>query len=74
MFVAVALMLHIHEQHIKQFRRDLDSIRQALEDTQSDLLTVNGNVLNTYGMLQQLRDEKREDKVKTPSNNEQDNI
>ena len=66
-------MLNKHERHIEQFRRDLNSIRQALEDTQSDLLTINGNVLNTYGMLQQLRDEIREDKVKTPSNNEQDN-
>ena len=73
LFVIVALMLNKHERHIEQFRRDLNSIRQALEDTQSDLLTINGNVLNTYGMLQQLRDEIREDKVKTPSNNEQDN-
>lgn len=74
LFVAVALMLNRHERHIEQFRRDLDGIRQALEDTQSDLLTINGNVLNTYGKLQQLRDEIREDKVKTPSKNEQDNI
>lgn len=56
LFVAVKLMLDRHERHIEHFRRDLDSIRQALEDTQSDLLTVNGNVLNTYGMLQQLKD------------------
>lgn len=74
LFVAVKLMLDRHERHIERFRRDLDSIRQALEDTQSDLLTINGNVLNTYGMLQQLRDDIRKDKVKTPSNNEQNNI
>lgn len=73
LFVIVKLMLVKHERHIERFRRDLDSIRQALEDTQSDLLIVNGNVLNTYGMLQQLRDEMKEDKVKTTSNDEQDN-
>lgn len=68
LFVAVKLMLNRHERHIEQFRRDLDSIRLALEDTQSDLLTINGNVLNTYGMLQQVRYEIKEDKVKIPSN------
>lgn len=74
----VVIMLNWYERHLANVRQALekkiDSIQYQIDDILCDINIVNQNVLNTYGMLQQLRDEMKEDKVKTPSGNEQDNI
>ena len=78
LFVIVALMLNWYERHLERFCRDLEekisSIQYQIDDVLCDINIVNQNVLNTYGALQQLRDEIKEYKVKKSSNNEQNNI
>ena len=55
LFVIVKLMLVKHERHIERFRRDLDGIRQALEDTQSDIRTLDSNMFRMLKEIQELR-------------------
>lgn len=78
LFVIVLLMLNWYERHLERFCRDLEekinSIQYQIDYVLCDINIVNNNVLNAYGELQQLRDDIRKDKVKTPSNNEQNNI
>ena len=77
LFAIVALMLNWYERHLtnvrQAFAKKIDSIQYQIDDVLCDINIVNNNVLNAYGALQQLRDEIKEDKVKTPSKDEQDN-
>ena len=78
LFVIVLLMLNWYERHLtnvrQAFAKKIESIQYQIDDVLCDINIVNQNVLNAYGELKRLRDEIKEDKVKTTSNNEQDNI